>query len=102
MAKSEEEKAAERAEKAAEDLGPGIEKGAVGVPGVQSVTHEVHNPEDETPMPNALGTDPEDPPLHTARPDVPIAQVLASGAGAHTPPDPKEFDAEGRPREIKA
>jgi hypothetical protein len=100
MAKSAEEKAAEAAAKAAEDLGPGIEKGEATIANVQSVTHEVHNPEDETPMPNVLGTDTEDPPLHTARPDVPIAQVLASGAGEHTPPDPKEFDKDGRPRNI--
>lgn len=81
--------------------GDGIEEAPdQGVPVVQSITHEVHNPEDETSMPNVLGTDPEDPPLHTARPDVPIAQTLAAGAGEHTPPDPKEFDAEGRPRSV--
>ena len=80
----------------------GIDPGPPGGPsGVQSVTKETPNPEDETPMPNVLGTDPESPPVHTARPDVPIAQTLAAGAGEHTPPDPKEFAPSGRPRDIE-
>lgn len=41
---------------------------------------------------------PEDPPVRTTRPDVPILQSLATGAGAHVPPDPEYYTPEGRPR----
>jgi hypothetical protein len=37
-----------------------------------------------------------DPPLRTPRPDVPIAQRLADGAGKHTPGDLEDFNDEGR------
>lgn len=39
----------------------------------------------------------EDSPVRTARPDVPIAAVLASGAGEHKPADPDVYDRDGRP-----
>jgi hypothetical protein len=26
---------------------------------------------------------------------------MVTGAGAHTPPDPEQFDADGRPRNLK-
>ena len=42
-------------------------------------------------------TDPERPPFATARADVPILSGLAAGPGAHTPPDPEHFDAQGKP-----
>jgi hypothetical protein len=42
-------------------------------------------------------TESERPPFATGRPDVPILSGLAAGPGAHTPPDPDEFDAMGRP-----
>jgi hypothetical protein len=41
---------------------------------------------------------PEDPPVRTTRPDVPIVTSLATGAGAHVPPDPDKYTPEGRPR----
>ena len=42
--------------------------------------------------------DHEDPPVRTARPDTPIAASLAAGAGEHKPPDPEQFDRDGRPK----
>lgn len=38
-----------------------------------------------------------DPPVRTNRPDVPIAQSLVAGAGAHDPPDENEVGPDGRP-----
>jgi hypothetical protein len=43
---------------------------------------------------------PEDPPVRTTRPDVPIVQSLATGAGQHVPPDPDDYTPEGRVREL--
>jgi hypothetical protein len=89
----ESESVAETIEKA-----PGIDAGNVAdSPVVQSTTEETPAKADESSLPNALDAKPEDPPVRAARPDTPIAQTLAAGAGAHTPPDPKEFDKEGRP-----
>jgi hypothetical protein len=72
--------------------------------GVQSITESLPaaSPASKDVGPSAPDKESEAPPLHTARPDVPIAQVLAAGAGEHTPPDPKVFDSEGRPKEIDA
>lgn len=78
---------------------PGIEPGAEGaVAPVQSTTEETPRAADETSAPNVVSDEIEAPPVSTAKPDVPIAQVLVAGAGEHTPPDPDEFDKEGRPR----
>jgi len=77
----------------------GLEPGAEGaVAPVQSTTDETPREADETSAPNVVSTEIEAPPVSTAKPDVPIAQVLTAGAGEHTPPDPDEFDPEGRPR----
>jgi len=81
----------------------GLELGAKsGVTLVQSTTDVTPSKADESSEPGPYqGKDapkPEDPPVRAAKPDTPVAQVLTSGAGAHTPPDPKEFDSEGRPR----
>lgn len=48
------------------------------------------------PVPNDAQLD--DPPLRSSRPDIGIVQSLATGAGAHNPPDPEKYDAQGRPR----
>lgn len=48
------------------------------------------------PVPNDAELD--DPPLRSSRPDVGIVQSLATGAGAHNPPDAEKYDAQGRPR----
>jgi hypothetical protein len=83
----------------------GIKEASSDVPaGVQSITTSLPaaSPASKEVGPSAPDTEHEAPPLHTARPDVPIAQVLASGSGEHTPPDPKEFDAEGRVKEVDA
>lgn len=47
------------------------------------------------PVPNDAEID--DPPLRTNRPDVPIIGSLATGAGAHEPPDPDLVHPDGRP-----
>jgi hypothetical protein len=78
--------------------GKGIKEAeAAGPPAVQSTTTVTPSPADETSMPNHLNTETEQPPVRTARPDTPIAHSLMAGAGQHTPPDPKEFDRDGRP-----
>jgi hypothetical protein len=59
----------------------------VGAPIVQSTTEATPSPADETSMPNHQNTETEQPPVRTARPDTPIAQTLAAGAGEHTPAD---------------
>jgi hypothetical protein len=74
---------------------------AMGVTPVQSVTTSLpaESPGSQEVGPSAPDTNPEAPPLHTGKPDEPIAQVLASGSGEHTPPDPDVFDPDGRPVE---
>lgn len=80
---------------------PGIEPGnLVAAPVVQSTTDKTPTEASKTSMPNVIETEPEVPPIHTAKPDTPIAQTLTAGAGEHTPPDPDEYDKEGRPREV--
>lgn len=71
----------------------------IGVAPVQSVTTALpaESPGSKEVGPSAPDTNPEAPPLHTGKPDTPIAQVLASGSGEHTPPDPSEFGPDGRP-----
>ncbi len=68
---------------------------------VQSTTTETPAEADKSSLPNAMDAKSEDPPVRASKPDTPIAQTLAAGAGAHTPPDPEEFAASGRPREIE-
>lgn len=46
--------------------------------------------------------EPNRPPYATNRPDEPILTSLATGAGAHTPPDPATVDADGFVRPLKA
>jgi hypothetical protein len=53
---------------------------------------------DQTSYPVPNDADPEDPPVRTTRPDVPIAVSLATGAGQHEPPDPDKYHPDGRPR----
>jgi hypothetical protein len=100
--------AAEDAEEAAVSMDERIEnaKGVDkpeehGVASVQSVTVELpdESPGSKEVGPSAPDTNPEAPPLHTGKPDEPIAQVLAAGSGQHTPPDPEVFGPDGRPIE---
>ena len=84
----------------------GIEPGAVRqVQTVQSTTEVMPSKADESSAPGPYQGDDapkaEEPPVRAAKPDTPIAQTLTEGAGAHTPPDPKEFAPSGRPREIE-
>jgi hypothetical protein len=67
---------------------------------VQSTTEVMPAEADKSSLPNAMDAKPNDPPVRASRPDIPIAQTLAAGAGEHTPPDPDEFDPQGRPREF--
>jgi hypothetical protein len=81
----------------------GIKEGEVtGVPVVQSTTEETPAEADKTSAPTALDAKPEDPPVRTVRPDTPIAQTLAAGAGAHDPADPDMFQPDGRLKEEAA
>lgn len=78
----------------------GIVEGEVHAPPiVQSTTEVVSNEGSKTSVNNKLETEAA-PPLSTNEPNVPIAHSLAAGAGEHTPPDPKEFDSQGRPRDV--
>ncbi len=78
-----------------------IEDVEVIVSSVQSITKSTPAEADKSSLPNADDAKSEDPPVRAAKPDTPIAQVLAAGAGEHTPPDPKEYAPSGRPREIE-
>ena len=60
-------------------------------------TKEPSHPADKTSAPNVVKTKVNNPPWNTGRPDEPVLQSAVLGAGAHEPPDPDEFDAEGRP-----
>jgi hypothetical protein len=100
--------AAEDAQEAAVSMDERIEKASgvemppdIGVAPVQSVTNELpaESPGSKEVGPSAPDENPEAPPLHTGKPDEPIAQVLASGSGAHQPPDPDVFGPDGRPIE---
>jgi len=83
------------------EAAPGIDAGNVAdSPVVQSTTTETPAEADESSLPNALDAKVNDPPVRSGDPDIPIAQTLAAGAGEHTPPDPKLFDKEGRPRSV--
>lgn len=81
--------------KNAKDIDSGT---VIGPPLVQSTTEATPSPADETSMPNHLNTETEQPPVRTGKPDTPVAQTLTAGAGEHTPPDPKVFGPDGRPR----
>ncbi len=68
----------------------------VGPAAAVTVTHETPAEADKTSAPVDNDAKANDPPVRTNRPDVPIAQVLASGAGAHEPPDDPHVGADGR------
>ncbi len=66
---------------------------------VTSTTETAPTRADESSEPGPYGKEGaglNDPPVRTNRPDVPIAQSLAAGAGAHTPPPEEDVDASGR------
>ena len=79
----------------------------VAGPGSVTVTTETPAKADESSNPTPNDAEANQPPVRTDRPDVPIAQVLASGAGAHegreldhevdgTAVDSDGIDADGR------
>ncbi len=51
----------------------------------QTVTEATPAEADKTSVPNALDAKSNQPPVRTNRPDVPVAQTLVEGAGAHNP-----------------
>lgn len=59
---------------------------------------EPHREDDKTSYGGPGDAEPEDPPVRTTRPDVPIAVSSATGAGKHMPPDPEKYMPDGRPR----
>jgi hypothetical protein len=65
----------------------------------QILTSEPPAEADKSSYPVAADAKSHQPPVRSTRADVPIAVSMASGAGAHTPPDPGEYDAQGRPRD---
>jgi hypothetical protein len=67
--------------------------------GRQVLTSEPKKSADKTSYPGG-DADPEDPPVRTTRPDVPVVNALATGAGQHVPPDPDDYTPEGRPRDL--
>lgn len=69
-----------------------------GRPDGPILTSEPPKQADKTSSPVPNDAKPEDPPVRTTRPDVPIAVSLASGAGKHEPPDPELYHPDGRPR----
>jgi hypothetical protein len=73
-------------------------KVAGGRPDGPILTAEPSREADKTSYPVPNDAQPEDPPVRTTRPDVPIAVSLASGAGEHMPPDPERYTPDGRPR----
>jgi hypothetical protein len=55
---------------------------------------------DRTSIPGPEYPPAERPPVSTTRPDKDILRSLVTGAGAHEPPDPEKYDADGRPRDV--
>jgi hypothetical protein len=76
-----------------------VEGEVIGVPVVQSTTEETPAEADKTSAPVPNDAKPEQPPVRTVRPDTPIAQSLAAGAGAHEPADQDMFQPDGRLKE---
>lgn len=67
----------------------GVQENTDPAPGAAvTVTTETPHPADESSAPGPYaGLNAERPPVSTTKPDVDVAQSLAAGAGAHTPPD---------------
>jgi len=65
---------------------------STSVAAVTSITEATPAEADKTSVPNALDAQNNEPPVRTNRPDVPVAQVLAAGAGKH---EPREFNKDG-------
>ena len=63
---------------------------------VESITTATPANADKTSAPVDNDAKANQPPVRTNRPNVPIAQVLAAGAGAHEPPDDPHIGADGR------
>ncbi len=73
---------------------------AGGRPDGPIVTSDPKREADKTSYPVPNDAQLEDPPVRTARADVPIAVSLATGAGQHNPPDPEKYTPDGRPRDL--
>lgn len=64
--------------------------------GAVTVTEETPANADKTSNPVDNDAKSNQPPVRTNRPDVPIAQTLAAGAGAHEPETDPNIGADGR------
>lgn len=88
------------------DKKKGIDEVQPASAAVLSTTTETPAKADTTSNPIPNDAQANDPPVRTNRPDVPIAQVLAAGAGAHEPVDDPNIGADGRfyadPEDAKA
>lgn len=60
------------------------------------VTHDAPKKADQESGPYIGDAEAHDPPVRTNRPEQPIAQTLASGAGAHEPVTDPHIGADGR------
>lgn len=65
----------------------------------KGVLKEPEHAADQSSVPGPEYPPADRPPVATTRPDEEIVQSLVTGAGAHTPPDPEKYDAEGRLRD---
>jgi len=90
-----ESKASAKSKAAAADGDEQFEKVVADGAGV-TITNETPAEADETSVPNAMDAKADDAPVRTNRPDVPIAQVLAAGAGEHMPNTDPHIGADGR------
>jgi hypothetical protein len=89
---------AAKAKKVAEAHSP-VEGVTLAYP-ADAAHHPAGEPEreaDKTPYPVPNDAELHDPPIRVAKPNTPGIRTLATGAGAHTPPDPTAFDVDGRP-----
>jgi hypothetical protein len=65
------------------------------------VLDEPEHAADRTSIPGPEYPPADRPPVATTRFDEPVVLSLVTGAGAHEPPDPDVYDAEGRVRDGK-
>jgi hypothetical protein len=82
--------------KAVLDHEPNKELHPAGEP--KKVTDKAHKNPPLAAQIEGLDAELHDPPLRSPHAGEKLIRTLATGAGAHTPPDPEKYDAFGRPR----
>jgi hypothetical protein len=65
----------------------------------KGVLSEPEHAADRTSIPGPEYPPADRPPVASPRPESELISALVTGAGAHTPPDPEKYDAEGRLRD---